>query len=135
MCPPCSTLGHKNENEPSIEYLELFAVVVGAYNWLHCYKNRQIILFCDNQSVVHMINKTTSSCGNCLILIRHLVLLSLKLNIRVFATYIRSKDNKSSDLLSRLKLNHFKKQKAMWDPQLTQIPAQLWPLEKIWRKY
>ena len=55
--------------DPSIEYLELFAVLVGVKNWLHRFQNRRIVLFCNNQSVVHMINKTTSSCKNCLFLI------------------------------------------------------------------
>ena len=42
--------------EPSIEYLELFAVLVGVLNWIHLFSNKRIMLFCDNQSVVYMIN-------------------------------------------------------------------------------
>ena len=33
------------KNEPSIEYLELFALVVGVLNWGKLFQNRRIILF------------------------------------------------------------------------------------------
>ena len=52
------------QEEPSIEYLELFAVTVAVLNWLHRFRNCRIILRCDNQGVVAMINNTTSSCPN-----------------------------------------------------------------------
>ena len=58
------------------------------------------MLFCDNTSAVEMINNTTSSCQNCMVLIRILVLESLKSNVRVFAKYISSKANAYSDALS-----------------------------------
>ena len=38
-------------NQPSITYLELFALVVRVKNWINRFKNRRIVLFCDNQSV------------------------------------------------------------------------------------
>ena len=47
---------------PSIEYLELFAVTAAVLKWIDQFKNRRIILFCDNKSVVDMINFTTTSC-------------------------------------------------------------------------
>ena len=81
------------EFEPSIEYLELYAVVVTVLNWLDRFRNERITLFCDNQAVVSMINNNTSSCRNCLFLIRKLVLHSMVLNTRVFASYISSKAN------------------------------------------
>ena len=42
--------------DPSIEYLELYAVVMTIVNWLYRFKNQGIVLFCDNQAVVSMIN-------------------------------------------------------------------------------
>ena len=55
---------------PSIEYLELFGVTVAVLLWLKNLKNRRICLFCDNKSVCSMINNSSASCGNCMILIR-----------------------------------------------------------------
>ena len=54
---------------PSIEYLELYALVAAILAWGDRYANRRITISCDNQSVVSMVNKTTSSCKNCMCLI------------------------------------------------------------------
>ena len=48
--------------EPSIEYLELYALTAGVLTWLERFRNRKIFLFCDNLSVVHMINNTSAKC-------------------------------------------------------------------------
>ena len=49
--------GFTAQVEPSIEYLELFAVTVGVLLWIEKFQNQRIYIFCDNMSVVHMINK------------------------------------------------------------------------------
>ena len=53
------------ENKPSIEFLELFALCAGILAWHDdpSLNNCRISIFCDNQAVVHMINKMSSSCG------------------------------------------------------------------------
>ena len=118
--------------EPSIEYLELFALVATVCNWIHRYANKRIILFCNNQSIVHMVNNTSSSCMNCMVLIRILVLKCLTENVRVFAKYVRSKDNYASDLLSRLKIKKFL-DIGGWDEYPTEVPQHMWPIKKIWK--
>ena len=70
-------------NNPSIEYLELFAVLVGVLNWIKFFCNRRIVLFCDNEAVVNMINNSSSSCKNCMVLIRLLVSESIVRNVRI----------------------------------------------------
>ena len=117
---------------PSIEYLELFAVLVVILNWVHCYRNHRIVLFCDNQSVVAMINSTTSSCKNCLCLICKLVLHCMTQNVRVFAKYLSSRANLNADLLLRGKIAQFKKLNPNCDLQPTEISSNLWPVEKLW---
>ena len=56
------------KNKPSIEFLELFALVAGILSWENKpqLNNRRITVFCDNTAVVEMINSITSSCGKCL---------------------------------------------------------------------
>ena len=122
-----------NKVEPSIDYLELFGVTVAVLNWLKLFKNSKIVLFCDNEAVVHMINNSLSRCKNCMVLIRIIVLESLVCNTRVFARYVRSKDNDKADALSRLQWDRF------WslagndmNAVATQVPASIWPMEKIW---
>ena len=43
--------GFIKEYDPSIEYLEIFAVAAAVMTWIHRFRNRRIVLFCDNQSV------------------------------------------------------------------------------------
>ena len=62
-----------NEN-PSIEYLELYGVTVGILLWIQKFKNSRILLHCDNDSVCKMINKKSTGCKNCMILMRLIVL-------------------------------------------------------------
>ena len=75
--------------QPSIEYLELFAVTVGVLNWLKLFRNKKIVLFCDNIAVVNMINNASSKCKNCMVLLRMIVLEGLVCNTRVFARYVK----------------------------------------------
>ena len=101
--------GYIESLKPSIEYLELYALCIGIFTWQHLLKNCRIVIFCDNQAVLSMVNNTTSSCKNCMILIRLLILNGLIHNRRVFVKYIKSKENFLSDALSRQKIKCFKK--------------------------
>ena len=75
-------------NHPTVEFLELFGHCAGILTWEQELRDCRIVVFCDNQAVVQMINNITSSCPNCMYLIRILVLNGLKFNRRVFARYI-----------------------------------------------
>ena len=119
--------------EPSIEFLELFALVVGLITWADELANSRIVIFCDNQAVVEMVNNTTSSCRNCMYLLRLMVLSGLRFNTRVAVKYIRSADNILADSLSRLRFDTF------WHhaPEYTEskpypVPEELWPIQRYW---
>ena len=96
-----------NDCKPSIEYLELFTVTAAVLAWIHKFKNNRIILFCDNQSMVDMINITSTSCKNCMVLIRIIVLKGLVENVRIFARHVPGEMNGLADSLSRHKLSVF----------------------------
>ena len=123
--------------KPSIEYLELYAVTAAVLSWIHLFKNRRIILFCDNQSVVEMINQTSTSCKNCMVLIRMIVLKGLIENVRVFARHVEGVKNTLADSLSRDKVEHFKELCAARGKTINDIPDELpevmWPMERIWK--
>ena len=124
------------QKSPSIEYLELWALVAGVKTWIHRFKNQRVVLFCDNMSVVQMINNTTSSCRNCMVLIRMFVLETLVQNVRVFARHITSKNNFYCDALSRLELTRFWKlsneNNKKFELEPTNVPSDMWPISKIW---
>ena len=94
-------------NGPSIEFLELLTLCAGVFTWSERLRNIRFTMFCDNQAVVTMINTTSSTCKNCMILLRKLVLKSLQMNFRIFATYVSSADNDVADCLSRLDWRRF----------------------------
>ena len=124
--------------DPSIEYLELLAICMGIFCWSEELRNLQIITFCDNQSVVAMVNQTSSSCKNCMILIHKLVLRCLEFNIRVFSKWIKGAQNFRSDFLSRMKLREFwnfvRLHGITTDTEPTRLNGDLWPASKLWVK-
>ena len=93
--------------QPSIEYLELFALTAGILTWSKYLKNCRIIIFCDNEAVVHMVNNMTSHCKQCMKLIRLLVLDGLVMNRRVFVRHICLEFNILADALSRQQFQRF----------------------------
>ena len=50
------------ENKPSIEFLEMFALVAAILTWGNepALRNARIVVFCDNAAVVQMLNESTS---------------------------------------------------------------------------
>ena len=123
------------DEKPSIEYLELYALTIGLMVWGDKLRNQNIIVFCDNQAVVHMINKTTSSCKNCMVLLRIIVLEGLIYNRRVFARFIPTKMNGRADALSRLEFSRFFRLSPLSSQfQPEKLPPHMWPVSKIWIK-
>ena len=124
------------QEDPSIEFLELYGVVIAVFAWHQELVNKRIILFCDNQSVVAMLNSSSSSCKFCMKLIRMLTLKSLKHNFRVFARWIRGSLNTESDLLSRQKISTFKEvTNNQMDLFPVKLPTELWPLSRLWHQF
>lgn len=126
--------GFIEQQQPSISFLELYALTAGILTWSDKLLNMRIIVYCGNQAAVEMINQTTSKCHNCIFLIRLLVLSGLTHNRCVYARYIRSKENLVSDSLSRLDFTKF------WQvcrpdmrEQPTPLPSEIWPLSKVWK--
>ena len=119
--------------EPSIEFLELFAVTAGLMAWIHEYKNMSILIHCDNQSVVHMVNKTATSCPHCMTLIRIVVFQGLIHNVKINAVYVPGKINKISDFLSRMRVKDaLVLMRDDCDKQPTHVSTKIWPIKKIW---
>ena len=76
-----------DKHNPNIEYLGLFALVAGVLTWEsdEALVNSRISIVCNNMGVVGMINKMTSSCKHCMVLLRILTLNNLRLNRRITA--------------------------------------------------
>ena len=121
--------------KPSIEYLELYALVSGILTWQNApeLNNARVEIFCDNESVKYMVNDHSTNCPQCLKLVRVLTLNNIKHNRQIFVRHVRSKLNTLADAISRLNWAEFwrhapKNVRAIPD----KIPDTLWPMEKIW---
>ena len=119
---------------PSIEYLELFALVAGVLTWEseEVLVNTRITIFCDNMGIVGMINKMTS---NCKILLRILTLNNLRFNRRITARYVDTKSNFLADALSRNQIKRFKMLGPEMNDSPDKITESMWPISKVWEKY
>ena len=93
--------------KPNIDYLELYALTAAVLMWSSRLKDMRLIIFCDNQAVIGMINKMTSHCSQCMKLIRLLALDGIINNRRILVRYVPSKSNILADALSRLKFGRF----------------------------
>ena len=120
--------------KPSIEYLELFALTVGILTWADLLVNTRIVIFCDKQDVVQMVNNTTSGCKNCMFLLRLLVLICLQHNRRISVNYVESSKNLLADSLLRLKFEVFwSNAPANMELKPYTVPEELWPIQKHWQ--
>ena len=122
------------QEDPSIEFLELFALCAGVLTWQNqpVLRNAQIVVHCDNIAVIHMINNLTSSCGHCMYLLRLLVLEGLWFNRKLRAVYINTKRNVLSNALSRNQMKRFFSSAPEMHKKPDVINPELWPVWKVW---
>ena len=115
---------HQQLGQPeiSIARQELFAIVVACHIWGESLQNKRIILNCDNESVVNIVNSKRSRISRAMDLLRHLTLLTLlKYNIYISAKHIPGKYNEIADSLSRFQFQRFQ----LLAPQADVIPHRI----------
>ena len=68
-----------------------------------------------------------------MVLIRILVLKSLRGNVRIFAKYVSTQENIFADSLSRDKIKYFKSIAGdRYEKYPTPVLEELWPVSKLW---
>ena len=119
--------------DPSIAYLELYALTCSFLLWANQFRNRRILVNCDNQGVVQIVNNTTLGCKNCMVLIRLIVMESMVQNVRLYVKYVSSAMNEIADALSRqqwARFHNMTKDRNM-DEKPREIHKDIWPIQKI----
>ena len=118
------------------EQWELYALTASVCLWSKDHKNKRIVLYCDNQAAVNMVNNQAAKCRNCMVLIRILTLNCLVNNVRIYAKYVPTGDNGIADSLSRLDIKHFRKLCSKNNKQMNEfpekIPMVLKPITDLW---
>ena len=123
------------DEKPSIEFLELYALVAAVLTWGKHDKltNTRVEIFCDNQAVQHMVNNLTSKCPNCMKLIRLLTIDNMKNNRRIGVKYVKSSENVLADALSRFEFKRFwKHAPRTMNEQPDSVNRAVWPVSKVW---
>ena len=92
----------------SIAWQELFAFVVACHLWVNFFSNKRIQFFCDNESVVSIVNTKRSRIPKVMDLVRHLTLLTLGFNFCIRAEHIEGKRNDIADSLPHFQIDRFR---------------------------
>ena len=92
----------------SIEWKELFAVVLALCTWGRELAQKRILIHCDNQAVCDIWQSGTSKCQHIMSLVRTGLLMSAKLNTVVLLAHIKGCTNVLADALSRSQVDRFK---------------------------
>ena len=115
---------------PSIDFLELYAVVVAVYAWSDLLANKHVIVHSDNTPTVAVINDKFAHSTNLMHLVRFLVLHCMLHNITLTAAYIPGSANTWSDALSHFQLHKFQQLHPDPEPHPSPCPSFLYPLSE-----
>ena len=122
--------------KPSIEFQELYAVTVSILLWLKNYQNKRICIFCDNRSVVDILEDMSSKCKDLMVLVRIIVRECMTWNVRLFAEHVKTNDNFLADAISRFEMDRFyrdaRKLGRKYKVFPCTIPTRLWPPKAVW---
>lgn len=113
----------------NIAFLELFPIAIALRVWGCEMSNQFVTLFTDNAALVDVINKQTSKHSMIMVLVRDLVLTSLRHNIVFRARHVPGVENTWADLISRLQIEEFRKVFPEADAVPTLVPETLLPLK------
>lgn len=124
--PACMRLGR--ERGISIEWQELFPIVVACALWYPEFSGKRLQFWCDNESVVAIINQGHSKAPRIMDLVRFLVLISMKHNFFVRARHVAGVNNGIADALSRFQEQRFRQLAPHAAPRPCTIPPSLMTL-------
>ena len=85
-----------------ITHKETLAVVLAAERWAPNWSYKHVIIYCDNQAAVGIIDKGSTSVASIMSYLRRLFWLSAIFNFLITARYIPGHDNLIADAISRL---------------------------------
>ena len=109
----------------SIVWQELFPIYLACRLWGAQWTAKRIVFFCDNESVVQILNQKTSKSPKIMDLLRPIVLCTLQNNFTFTAKHVRGLDNGIADSLSRFQMDRFKQLAPLASPLPCVIPASM----------
>ena len=105
-----------------------FPIVVACALWYPEFSGKRLQFWCDNESVVAIINQGHSKPPRIMDLVRFLVLISMKHNFFVRARHVAGVNNGIADALSRFQEQRFRQLASHAAPRPCTIPPSLMTL-------
>lgn len=121
----------ENWKNINIMTLEFYPIILAIELWGPLWRNHSILLFTDNEALVSVINKQSTSDGQAMKMVRYMVLRCLQFNILFKAKHIPGKKNIFADYLSRLQVEQFLKIAPAAQPKPCLVPHQFQP-QNFW---
>ena len=109
----------------SIQWKELYPIVLAAEAWGHQWSTLRIRLFCDNLAITQCLVSGTSHCPHIMSLLRSLFLLAARHNFNISAQHIPGTHNIIADSLSRFRMQVFWDHAPQASPHPTPLPPSL----------
>ena len=126
-----------------ISIMELYPIILAVELWSPRLAHRSIIFHCDNIAVCHIINSHSSKDPNIMVLVRRLVVSSMKFNIMFHAVHVPGLLNPLADALSRQDMVKARSLAPTLATVATPVPPFLQPdailnhksWEQLWRRH
>ena len=114
----------------SIQYKELYPIVIAALTWGERWRTLKVRFLCDNATVVACLTSGSSHCPHVMHLMRNLSLIAASQNFNFSAQPIAGVHNAIADSLSRFQMEEFFHLAPHANPQPTPFPQSL-PFARI----
>ena len=99
-----------DQYHPSIDFLEMYAILIFIDIKANDLQNYHLHFFCDNQPTVDTLTNKSSASTQLMTIIRIITLICLHNNIHFNISHVSGKSNTHADLLSHIKLDKFMQQ-------------------------
>ena len=119
---PHQQIGQEGTN---IDGQELFAIVVACSIWGPSWSCKMVIFNCDNQTVLDIIHPKRSHSARIMVLVRHIILLTLRHNFYFKAKHIPGSKHAISDPILRFLMTKFRRLATWADKEPQEIPQHL----------
>ncbi len=112
-----------NNSHRSIQWKEMFAILVACIVWGSQWHRKRVLFHCDNLSVVHLWRSGLSKNPDLMQLARQMFFVAACNNFHITVTHIAGVDNCIADALSRFHMQVFRSIAPEADTTSTPIPA------------
>ena len=117
-----------NNSEQSGKTVRELVVFTAVTIWGSELCNKQILIYCDNETVVTVINSGKCKNNRIMDVVRGIFFVCARNNISLFAEHVRGVENEMADALSRLQEERFARLHPTARKTSTPVPRSAWTI-------